>query len=172
MLKSTLIIITIGCGLLFLIGTFLGIREWLLVKVLYNQSLSQLPIKKTIFCRLVLEWCHENIKEPNTTRPAISINYYKHKKLGGVYYPRVNECVIYVNSHQTVIELVNCIIHEYTHAKQRGREINRFQETYDRLLLEFDYDQHPLEIEARTVADKYEKECLLWVYSQIKNPPR
>ncbi len=169
MLKITLETIIIGGGLLFLLGTVMGIREWIFAKELYNQSLSQLPLKKTTFCRLVLDWCHENIREYNTIRPAISIRYYHHKKVGGVYYPKVNECVIYINSHDTALELVNCIIHEYTHAKQRGRQIKRFQETYERLLMEFDYDQHPLEIEARTAADKYEKECLLWVYSQIQS---
>ena len=51
-----------------------------------------------------------------------------------------------------------------------SRQTERFQENYEHLILELDYDQHPLESEVRKVAGKYKNDCSKWMYCQIKPP--
>jgi hypothetical protein len=38
---------------------------------------------------------------------------------------------------------------------------------YEKHQREIGYEKNPFEVEARDIAKKYEKECLIWVHSQI-----
>jgi hypothetical protein len=164
MFKVVLEIFTVGCGLMSLVALIMVISEGLFKQKLSNLPLSRLPVRKTTYCRLVLDWCHNNLSNPNTSKPTLRVNYYNHKKWGGVYQSGTNECVIYVNSHDTILGVTNSIIHEYVHSRQRSRSFDKMYNKYNR---EIGYEQNPFEVEARDIAKKYEKECLLWVYSQI-----
>lgn len=164
MFKTILEIIIVCCGVITLVGLIMVIREGLFKQKPSNLPLSKLPVRKTTYCRLVLDWCHENLSNPNTSKPTLRVNYYTHKKWGGVYHSGTNECVIYVNSHDTILGVTNSVIHEYVHSRQRSRS---FDKMYNKYHIEVGYEQNPFEVEARVIAKKYEKKCLIWAYSQI-----
>jgi hypothetical protein len=128
-------------------------------------KLYDLPIQKTRFVQLVIDWCHDNIAFSNTQKPIVSLKYYKHKKFAGLYYSRYHECIIYVNKHVSLQEVTNTIIHEYVHARQRSKT---FDKMYHKYQIEIGYENNPFEVEARDVAKKHEKECLKWVFQQIQ----
>jgi hypothetical protein len=75
-----------------------------------NLSLSQLPVSKTTFCNLAIEWCHSNISHPKCIKPNLRLSYYPHKSRGGVYYSSSHECVIYVNSHNNIKQVTITIL--------------------------------------------------------------
>jgi hypothetical protein len=164
MFKTILEFMMIGCGILFLVGSIMGIREWFQIRRVSKLSLSQLPVKKSTYCQLVLDWCHENIAQSNTRKPKLRVNYYAHKKWGGLYYSGIHECVIYVNSHGTIKEVTNAVIHEYVHARQKNKNFDKLYEKHER---EVGYEMNPFELEAREVAKKHETEALLWACRQI-----
>jgi hypothetical protein len=164
MIKSILEVIIIGCGIVTLIGAIMGIREWWILRKIAKLPLEAFPIKKTTFCQLVVDWCHENIAHSNTRKPNVKINYYQHQKISGLYTPGYHECIIYVNSHITIREVTNTVIHEYVHARQCDINFIKKYEEYQRKI---GYERNPYEVEARRVARKYEKECLLWVCRQL-----
>jgi hypothetical protein len=164
MLKTVLEIIMIGCGIVTLIGAIMGIREWWVLRKIAELPIEAFPIRKTNFCQLVVDWCHENISHKNTQKPNVTLSYYPHKKWGGTYSTRSHECIIYVNNHHNVLTVTNTVIHEYVHARQKTKNFDVLYEQYQR---EVGYENNPFEVEARKVAKKHEKECLLWVCSQL-----
>jgi hypothetical protein len=164
LIKIFLEVIIIGSGVVTLIGAIMGLREWWILRQISNFPLDAIPIKKIAFCQLVIDWCHENISYKTTQKPKLVLSYYPHKKLGGTYSTTGHECTIYVNSHETVLTVINTVIHEYVHARQRDKN---FQKMYDRYNDEVGYENNPFEIEARNVARKYEKKCLLWLCQNL-----
>lgn len=170
-LKTFLEILMIVCGVVTLIGAVMGVREWFLIRRLSKLNLSQLPVKKKIYCQMVLDWCHDNIAYPKTTKPTLQVNYYPHKRWSGVYYSGNHLCVIYVNNHDTIQAVTNSVIHEYVHARQRNKNFDKLYEKYQR---DFGYELNLFEVEARMVAKKYEKLCLIGVLFilQSKNTRR
>lgn len=164
MIKNLLEIIIGGCAVITLVAFIMLIREGLLFNRISHLSLSQLPVKNTTFCQMVLDWCHENITLPNTRKPTLRVSYYTHKKKGGVYYSDINECVIYINSYDNILGVTNAILHEYVHSCQRSKTFDKMYEKYQR---EIGYEQNPFELQAREIAKKYEQECLIWVHAQI-----
>lgn len=164
MLKTFLEILMIVCGVVTLIGAIMGVREWFLIRRLSKLTLSQLPVKKKIYCQMVLDWCHDNIAYPKTPKPTLQVNYYPHKRWSGVYYSGNHLCVIYVNNHDTIQAVTNSVIHEYVHARQRNKNFDKLYEKYQR---DFGYELNPLEQEARLVGKDREVECMLWVCQQL-----
>jgi len=164
MIKLLLEISMIGCGIIVIIAGVMGAREWLIIQKISNLSLSQLPVSKTIFCNLAIEWCHSNISHPKCIKPNLRLSYYPHKTRGGVYYSSSHECVIYVNSHDNIKQVTNTVIHEYVHARQKDKKFDKLYSQYHK---ELGYEQNPFELEAREVSKKHENECLLWVYNKI-----
>ena len=164
MIKTLLEVIIIGCGIVTLIGAIMGIREWWVLRKICKLSLDVLPIKKTTFCQLVVDWCHENISHSNTQKPNVTLSYYSHKKWGGVYLSIRHECLIYINNHNSILDVTNTVIHEYVHARQKNKDFDKKYEWYQTQL---GYYSNPFEIEARKLASKYEKECLLSIINQI-----
>ena len=163
-LKTFLEILMIVCGVVTLMGAIMGVREWFLIRRLSKLTLSQLPVKKKIYCQMVLDWCHDNIAYPKTPKPTLQVNYYPHKRWSGVYYSGNHLCVIYVNNHDTIQAVTNSVIHEYVHARQRNKNFDKLYEKYQR---DFGYELNPLEQEARLVGKDREVECMLWVCQQL-----
>jgi hypothetical protein len=166
MIKIILEIFIVGCGVITLIALIMVIREGLLISKLSNLTFSDLPVKKTTYCQLVLDWCHDNIAYPKTSKPTLQVNYYPHKRWSGVYYSGNHSCVIYVNNHVTIQAVTNSIIHEYVHARQRNKNFDKMYEKYQR---DFGYELNPLEQESRKVAKDREVECMMWVCRQLSN---
>ena len=166
MIKIILEIFITGCGVITLVALIMLIREGLLISKLSNLTFSDLPVKKTTYCQMVLDWCHDNIAYPKTSKPTLQVNYYPHKRWSGVYYSGNHLCVIYVNNHDTIKAVTNSVIHEYVHARQRNKNYDKMYEKYQR---DFGYELNPLEQESRKVAKEREVECMLWVCRQLSN---
>jgi hypothetical protein len=166
MLKIVLEFIIIVCGIITLVALVMLIRESLTTRKIYNLTLSDLPVKKTTLCQLIIEWCHENLANPNTLKPNLILKYNHHKNLAGVYFSSSHECHIYIQNHQTLREITNTVIHEYVHSRQKTKD---FDKMYDRYQKQLGYEQNPFEAEAISVAKNYERECMIWVCYQIQS---
>lgn len=153
-----------GCGVVTLVSLIMVIREGLLTTKLSHLTFSDLPVKKTTYCQLVLTWCHQNLGNPNKSKPTLILKYYPHKKLAGVFIISSNECHIYIQNHQTLREITNTIIHEYVHYLQKSKTFVKMYEKHQR---EVGYELNPLEVAARKISAKWERESLVWVYAQI-----
>jgi hypothetical protein len=164
MIEIVFEILITGCGVITLIALIMVIREDLLSRKLSNLTFSDLPVKRTTYCHLVLDWCHDNLSSSKTPKPNLRVRYYPHKKIAGLYISGSNECLIYINNHLTLREITNTVIHEYVHSRQRSKTFEKMYEKHQR---EIGYEKNPFEVEARDIAKKYEKECLIWVHSRI-----
>ncbi len=154
----------IGCGIVILIATVIGAKEWFLYQKISNLTISQLPISKKYFCELVMEWCDINLSLPKSIKPSLIIKYYSHKSRSGVYFSSTHECVIYINSHDNIQQVANTVIHEFVHALQKNKNFDKLYRKYQK---EVGYDQNPFEVEAREISKKCEKDCLIWTYHRI-----
>lgn len=164
MIELILEIIIAVCGVITLVALLMVIREGLLIRKLSHLTLSDLPVKKTTYCQMVLDWCHGNLGNSNKSKPNLTLKYYPHKKLAGIFISSSNECQIYIHNHQTLIEITNTVIHEYVHSLQRSKTFDKLYEKHQR---EIGYEKNPFEVEARDIAKKYEKECLIWICSLL-----
>ena len=153
MIETVLISLMVISGILILLGIGMGLYEWVHAK--HNSPLNHLTIPKTMYVRLVVEWCHENIGGTNK-KPLSKVKYHR-SKTNGVYQPRNKEMVINVNTHSTILELTNTVIHEYVHHTQTNRTFNR---QYDQYTEEYGYWENPFEVESRTISDKYQRQCV------------
>lgn len=77
---------------------------------------------------------------------------WKKSECAGLYQYQDNEITIFVKEHLTVRDLIDTVIHEYTHYKQPMSK-------YSKLLKKNGYKNHPLEIEAIHKAKTFRKEC-------------
>lgn len=107
---------------------------------------------------LTLKWCQENIginkKKKNiklsvTTKPHKEGNYY----ILGHFLNSENKIMIYNLKEQSLIDIVQTIIHEYTHYLQSSKKYWEYHKTHY-------YSQHPYERQARRNELKYGKTCL------------
>jgi hypothetical protein len=167
-LKVFLEILMATCFGVSLLASFFLVRDYFFGSKASDIPLSQLPVRKTKFVQLALDWCHEHLAYANTQKPSIKVNYYPHKQWGGMYRTWGHECVIYIHSHETALQVINAVIHEYTHARQRNKN---FDKQYDKFNQEVGYWDNPFEIEARKVAERHQLDCLEWVQSMIPNWP-
>jgi hypothetical protein len=113
-------------------------------------------VKKTI------EWCKTNLGVYNRRRNKFkySIRVQSKKdinKIGceamGQFECKTNTLTIYHNNNETVKDLVQTTIHEYTHYLQ---PISTYYRKYYKI---YDYYSNPFEIEAFKNEKKYYKKC-------------
>ena len=114
-------------------------------------------------------WCFDNLKQPKRYRTFNGIkltmpmmNIFISRKQGhdlnpknvcrGEYNPFINQIIIVKNNIANIEELIDTIIHEYTHATQSLG-------TYMKKSLKYGYWNNPLEVEARTVAALHTDDC-------------
>jgi len=77
----------------------------------------------------------------------------------GMYSADDNKITIHHNNCPTLKDLIQTTIHEYTHYKQPVKS------SYEKLLKKYGYNDHPMEIQAREMENKYYKDC----WNKIKN---
>lgn len=125
-----------------------------------NFKKHQLNVAKSMFIRIVINWCKENIEHSKHHKyyPTIEIKYYKTKKLMGDYSPANRLIRIFINNHETIEDLVNTLIHEYIHYLQMPRlqeqlEYAKFNQTKG-------YQNNPYEIDAEEKACIYTPKCI------------
>jgi hypothetical protein len=104
-----------------------------------------------------LNWCIEKwgLKE-HEIELDLDICYKEHMVSGSdtkaEYCSEWNDMVIYPSQHSNVRDLIDSVIHEFTHQRQDMSD-------YHKVLTKSGYTNHPLEIEAVETAKKYRKEC-------------
>ena len=116
---------------------------------------------KASFVNEVLKWCMKNMAYPTGHKyyPQMKICYYKTKRNRfGDYSSNTRLIRIFINNHNSVEELVDTIIHEYTHYLQMPSQQD--QKQYNMYLKQKGYYKNPFEINARESADKYTSICL------------
>jgi hypothetical protein len=116
---------------------------------------------KARFVNEVLNWCMKNMNYPSGHKyyPQVKICYYKTKRSRfGDYTSNIRLIRIFINNHTSVEELINTVIHEYTH--YLDMPFQKDQNEYNRYLKQIGYYDNPFEINARETADKYTLICL------------
>jgi len=126
--------------------------------------LQAFKVNKHRFIAMAFEWCENNLGKlsrgytvkflPNFSRNA------------GSYYYDAKLIELRVWENNELIDLVEAILHEYTHYLQFKSK--RIQNLSDKLKDELGYRNNPYEIEARFVADKLKNVCLNSLMTRLK----
>ena len=77
-----------------------------------------IKVSKAKFVNEVLNWCMKNMAYPTGHKyyPQVKICYYKTKRNRfGDYTSNARLIRIFINNHSSVEDLIDTIIHEYTH---------------------------------------------------------
>lgn len=117
-------------------------------------------VTKSKFVNEVLRWCMKNMDYPTGHKyyPQVKICYYKTKRNRfGDYASNTRLIRIFINNHSSVEELIDTIIHEYTH--YLDMPFQKDQKEYNRYLKQKGYYDNPFEINARETANKYTSIC-------------
>lgn len=114
----------------------------------------------------IYDWCKKKYgrSKYNGRYPDVVFrkgDYYDGEEWG--YYDEIDQC-IYINrdKHETLQDLIDTIIHEYTHYLQ-----NMYH--YQIIAKYLESDQHPMEIEAESISQRDGPECLKYLESLYKN---
>lgn len=120
----------------------------------------QLNTSKSNFVKAVLSWALKNIPNSNKRNkiPGLKVSYSKPKTKHGIYYSNTKTMCIYVNTHATLLELCDTILHEYKHhldmpTQAHQKQYNIYTETVG-------YFDNPFEIAAREFALQNRDKCL------------
>lgn len=163
-----IIFISAGGFIIGLIGLIIG---YVTEKIIYSKrdNSYRMNCTKTVFVKTVIQWALNHI-EPLHHKESIQykLRYYKHKTKLGVFFSRNREIIIYINNHQTIIEIIDSVLHEVVHYKQFRSDPKCFQRQYEKLLSENGYENHPMEKEARKIASKLVGPCLEFLITQNK----
>lgn len=112
--------------------------------------------------KLATEWCVQNFGVNNRRSKPFSVSIRKQTSGSpcyGQFCHETNTISVFTNNCHNVRLLVQTLIHEYTHYMQPIRG------SYYKLLDEYGYEQHPMEVEAREM-EAYYKDC--WKYIKKK----
>ena len=106
---------------------------------------------------LALDWCITTFGVRKWC-PSFTVDVVK-EAIGngaGWYLPFRHDPEISINANANIIvmDLIDTTIHEYSHYLQKD-----FRRHYDQLSTEYEYHNHPLEIEAKDTAKKYRRIC-------------
>ncbi len=105
---------------------------------------------------LMVKWCIKKFGYSKYAKgkPKIKFRpFLEKKKFDGRYIGDLN--LIEVNPNNSIEFICATVVHELTHYKQ-----NMYK--YNILFRRYDYDNHPLEIKANAVMDKYSGELYEW----------
>ena len=119
-------------------------------------------IKKVPYTRLVFETMYYTggLLHQNGIKvyPQVDIKYYHSKKYLGIHCPE-GRIVIYTQSHSSVIQIVNTVLHEVGHhfqMKTDSKEYKRYSDYQN----QYGYEKNPCEIYARDFASLHQQPCL------------
>ena len=157
-------IFIIICGSVFVLSAFMILRNLFRAFYIGQLRIEELSLSKKSFVYHLIEWCQNNISYDNTSKPDFTIKYYAHSKYAARYHTVSRKCIFYIYQGQKIREIVNNVIHEFVHARQHNEDNLQL---YDKFNQEFGYEKNPYEVEARKVANKYEDDCLLWIYDRV-----
>jgi hypothetical protein len=124
---------------------------------------SQLPHRGHV--DKIYKWCKKRYGRSKYNGRYPDVVFRKGKYHNGedwAYYDEVDKC-IYINrdKHENVLDLVDTMIHEYTHYLQ-----NMYH--YQIIGKYTDHHNHPMEIEAENMAKKDRLECISYLENLYK----
>lgn len=112
----------------------------------------------------MLEYCQKKWgkSDYHRTFPKLRVHKKSSKydvKFGEFNY-ETNTIYLYLSSHDSVVEMCDTIVHEYTHYLQN------MDKMYDKYMTKYykRYDNHPYEITAVNRGKKYKWECLKYIW--------
>lgn len=123
--------------------------------------------KKEIFAKLTLKWCKKFFGKNKRRKKQLLLTFspqLKKKKrsfIYGNYDLYRNVICIYLNNNATILEVVQTVIHEYTHYLQSSYKLKKYEKSYN-------YTQNPYEIEAKYNEETYGNKCLKHIRNQFK----
>jgi len=112
--------------------------------------------------KLTTKYCVDTFGINNRKKTEFVVSICKQRSgetAYGQYCPYDNKITIYYDNCPTIKHMVQTVIHEYAHYMQP------IKSSYNKLLKEYGYDDHPMEIEAREIEKEYYKDC----WNKIKN---
>jgi len=114
---------------------------------------------------IMLEYCKEKWGKSkfNGDFPKILI-LNKKDEFYGEYEPNINQIVIWLKKHKTIINICATVIHEYTHYLQCIDKYHNYNPLHPH---DGNYEKHPYELTARRREMKYKKECKQYLLSKI-----
>ena len=114
-------------------------------------SLSNKERKKLgKFC---LNYCIENVGTHRSKGNPSVIIVNKKKSYYGEYCNSSQKIYVYYSECETIGKFINTFIHEYTHHTQNLK-------SYNKILSKLGYNDHPMEIEANGMAQKYTQQLI------------
>jgi len=104
----------------------------------------------------MMDWCVDVFGTSSFKRKIPTFVLYKKKKFGfrGEFDDVNNIISIWLLQHNTVIDVIDTVIHEYSHYRQNMSMYDVYTEYYYR-----NYENHPQEISANNKAAKYREQC-------------
>lgn len=108
---------------------------------------------------LILEWCFNTLGKSrfNGPKPKLIIhNKITKENIYGCYTLHKNIINIYLPKHETLIDLIDTVIHEYWHYKQNMKKM------YHKYVFKYGYEYnefHPYEITANKKAKRLRHKC-------------
>lgn len=120
-------------------------------------------INTAALIRQIAYWCKDELGLPPKVKkmPEVKISYYKHKKYAGTY-QSINQCItIYPKSNDSLVQLVDSVIHEYVHFLEI-RCLND-SKAYEKLLKSYGYINNPYEVSARKIANEKTAACIQYL---------
>ncbi len=107
----------------------------------------------------IFDWCKAKYgRSKYANYPSFSFKKFTDYDEVGLdgYYEPIENC-IYINSdiknYKDILYLINTIIEEYIHYTQSDAQ-------YQKLADQYDYDNHPFEIHAKSIANRDSSSCL------------
>ena len=128
---------------------------------LYTSIKYQRKKRLNLVIFLTLEWCIEKWGlKPHEHQLELIMDYDYDFDVKAEYTKDLNEIIVYVRNHKNIRDLIDSVIHEFTHQRQN-------MDDYGKIFKMVGYRYHPLEIEANETAKKYRKCCWLEIKDKI-----
>jgi len=116
-------------------------------------NVSQIQRKHIQF---VMDWCVDVFGKSSFMRKIPSFRLIKKRKWDwrGEYNPENNTITIVLLSHSSVVDVIDTVIHEFSHYRQDMVMYDIYTDVHRR-----SYEKHPYEISANNKAEKYREQC-------------
>lgn len=114
-----------------------------------------------------LKWCNIHFGKCKRKKRELIMELSPKKQLKkrsiyfGFYCFYRNKLIVYINNCETLLDIVQTVIHEYTHYLQSRTKYEYYHKIYN-------YSTNPLEKEAKENELKYGKKCLRSINNQFK----
>ena len=121
---------------------------------------------KEKYALFALEWCNIHFGKCKRKRRELIFELNPKKKINkrayyGYYCFYRNKLTVCINNCETLLDIVQTVIHEYTHYLQSRTK-------YEYYLKVYSYSTNPYEKEAKKNELIYGKECLKTIKNQLK----